>query len=108
MKKNNLFITFLKIFTILNVVVLLMNVSIMYFKHFDNKISTIKCKVIALDPKNDMNSIRLLVVSDKETLLCTDLNIFLKLKEDSTYIFKTVGYGKTTFRNYKRIIQIIK
>ena len=60
---------------------------------------------------------RYLVVTDKETFICensilngkfNNSDIFFRLKKDSIYNFKVVGFGKGFFTDYRNIIEIKK
>lgn len=83
------------------------------------------CKVITLEKLQHISSdkdgmrtsYRYLVVTDKETFVCessllngkfNNSDIFFHLKQDSTYTFKVVGYGKTFITDYRNILEVVK
>lgn len=90
----------------------------------DSQVETINtCKVIKLQQQNlvsgtdgDISTkVRYLVATDKETFICetsmvngkyNNSDIFLRLKQDSTYTFKVCGFGKSMVTDYRNIIEV--
>ena len=83
------------------------------------------CKVIELQQqqlitgsgKSVSTEIRYLVVTDKETFVCesslingkfNNSDVFWRLKKDSTYTFKVVGYGKGIVFDYRNILEVVR
>ena len=72
---------------------------------------------ISSDGSNNINTeYRYLVVTDKETFICTssvmnqkfnNSDIFFNLKEDSIYTFRVAGLGKGMFFDYRNIIEVL-
>lgn len=83
----------------------------------------VNCKVVNLSQQNLINGkvvttdIRYLIATDKGTFICenswvnwkfNNSDIFLNLRQDSTYTFKVCGIGKTFLTDYQNIIEIVK
>jgi len=84
----------------------------------------VNCKVINLSQQNLVNGngtlktdVRYLIATDKGTFICenswanwkfNNSDIYLNLRQDSTYNLKVCGIGKTFFTDYKNIIEIVK
>lgn len=84
----------------------------------DCKVQKLISQQIIDNNRGDMNThYRYLVVTNKETFVCessmlnlkfNNSDIFWRLKEDSTYTFKVVGFGKSPITEYRNIISIVK
>jgi hypothetical protein len=60
-------------------------------------------------------NVRYLIITDKETFVCensiahmkfNNSDIFFRLKQDSTYQFEVVGFGKSFLTDYKNVLSI--
>ena len=82
------------------------------------------CKIIDLQQqsiissrdKNVSTEIRYLVITDKETFICTsslfnskfnNSDIFWRLKKDSTYNFRVAGFGKSFVFDYRNVLEVV-
>ena len=84
----------------------------------DHKIIDLQQHQIISGTDGDIRTeMRYLVVTDKETFICensilngkfNNSDIFFRLKKDSIYNFKVVGFGKGFFTDYRNIIEIKK
>lgn len=85
--------------------------------------SVITCKVLKLQQQQKISGssesvstdIRYLIVTDQGTFVCKNAllhfkfnnsDIFLRLKEDSTYKMKVAGVGKSIFTEYKNVLKV--
>lgn len=80
-------------------------------------ITTIALSKINGSATNLNTEIIYLVVTNKETFICEEsalngslnnVDMFYRIKKDSTYTFKVAGFGKTVFSDYRNIIGLQK
>ena len=107
------------------VIIMFIILSICLTVQNESTLSTVKCKVIALQQQslisgsgnNLSTEIRYLVITDKETFVCessllnskfNNSDIFWRLKKDSTYTFKVSGIGKSILYDYRNILEVVK
>lgn len=111
-------------FKVIISVIVIVIVTIIYLNYQDqNTIATVNsCKVMELQQQQLITGtgtimkteIRYLVITDKETFICTNSlyngkfnnsDIFWRLKKNSTYTFTVAGKGKSALYDYRNILE---
>ncbi len=74
-------------------------------------------QIISGTDGNIQTEMKYYVITDKETFICesslingkfNNIDIFNRLRKDSIYDFKVVGFGKGFFTDYRNIIEVEK